>query len=157
MMKVVGVFTCAALSLLLLATSSWADTNQERREKADQYYQNGDFRKAFNMYMKLAKLGNQYSQNQISHMYATGEGTGVSLTDAYAWSVLAAENGSLKLLERSDELKQQVRDKAEAEKKADKLIKRYGQAALREKAASKERHKANHAMGGCTGSRLGCS
>ena len=156
-MKVVDVFTCAFLSLLLLATNSWADTNQQKREKADQYYQRGDYGKAFNMYLKLAKLGNQHSQKRVSHMYATGEGTSVDLEDAYAWSVLAAENGSLALLEKSNELKQRVPDKAEAEEKASKLIKRYGQAALKEKAASKERHKANHAMGGCTGSRLGCS
>jgi hypothetical protein len=47
--------------------------------------------------------------------------------------------------------------KESAEKRAAKLKKKYGEVALRKKAEKMERIKASHKMGGCTGSRVGCS
>lgn len=99
---------------------------KEYRAKADQYYAAGDFRKAYKGYLKIAKIGDQYSQYWASHMYANGEGRKVDLEDAYAWSVLAAEAGAEKLLRHSADLLDQNDDKDGARKAAKKLKNKYG-------------------------------
>jgi len=109
-----------------------------------------------NLYYKLAKIGVSQSQNMVSQMYEKGEAKKVDLAEAYAWSVLAAERGSTELAERRDSLLERVSDKQAAQKKADKLLNRYGRAALQAKADSKARLKRNTKSGGCTGSKLDC-
>jgi hypothetical protein len=92
----------------------------------------------------------------VSQMYANGEGTKLDLVEAYAWSVLAAERGSTEITGRRDSLLQQVSDKNAAEKRAEKLLSKYGREALQRKADSKAQLKHNTKSGGCTGSKLGC-
>jgi TPR repeat protein len=129
---------------------------KEDQAQADQYYQSGDYSKAFKTYFQLAKMGVSHSQDMVSQMYEKGQGKKVSLEDAYAWSVLAAQRGSKELENRRDDLLQKVKNKNSAEKKADKLVNKYGRDALQAKADSKARLKHNTKMGGCTGSKLGC-
>ena len=59
--------------------------------------------------------------------FANGEGKTADLVGAYAWSVLAAESGSMDLQNHSDTLLEQNSDKADAEKRATKLMKKYGE------------------------------
>lgn len=151
------VLVCAVLFFALQSSTLIAANLQETRTKADQYYQEQRYSKSYKIYFKLAKKGDHYSQGQLASMYATGEGKKVDLEEAYAWSMLAAEGGDELLLKQSDELLLQVEDKPKAEKKAAKLKKRYGQKTLKEQADKRERMRRNHEMGGCTGSRLGCS
>ncbi|HEY5775681.1 MAG TPA: hypothetical protein VIS57_06320 [Xanthomonadales bacterium] len=108
------------------------------------------------MYFKLAKIGDSHSQYRVAQMYANGEGKKVNLEEAYAWSVLAAERGATDKVAFRDGLLEQNSNKAAAEKKADKLLNKYGRNALKRKAESKEKLKQNTKSGGCTGSKLDC-
>ncbi|MCW8924636.1 MAG: hypothetical protein OQJ84_00095, partial [Xanthomonadales bacterium] len=86
--------------------------------------------------------------------YANGEGKKADLAEAYAWAVLAAEGGDEKLVNKRNELLQQASDKTKAQKKAEKLKKKYGKLALEKKAARREELTEG---GACTNSRIGCS
>lgn len=129
---------------------------KEDQAQANQYYEQGKFSKAFGLYYRNAKIGVNEAQDMVSQMYEKGEGKKANLEDAYAWSVLAAERGSTAVAERRDNLLERVKDKKAAEKKAEKLLVKYGRAALQRKADSKARLKANTKSGGCTGSKLDC-
>ena len=146
----------AIMFFVLLAPIAMASELQEDQAQADQYYEAKDFSKAFNLYYRLAKMGVSHSQDMVSQMYEKGQGKKANLTDAYAWSVLAAQRGSTDREERRDSLLQQVKDKKSAEKKAEKLMIKYGREALQKKADSKAKLKHNTKSGGCTGSKLGC-
>ena len=156
-MKSAFILAIIALFCLLHAPVSLAMDVKEERAKAKQYYADKNYKKTYKTYFKLAKLGDHYSQNKLSKMYIAGEGMDVDLNEAYAWSVLAAESSVEGMTEKSEKLLQQINDPAKAEKRAAKLMSKYSKETLAEKAAKKERYKANHAMGGCTGSKLGCS
>jgi hypothetical protein len=71
--------------------------------------------------------------------------------------VLAAEGGDDILTIQSEELLQQADDKARAENQASRLMKKYGRDALMEKAEAQEARRLSRQMGGCTGSKRGCS
>ena len=157
LMNSVFVLAFVGLFSLLHTTTLLANDVEEQRADASQFYSESKFKKAYKIYFSLAKAGDYYSQNKISQMYAAGKGVKADLAEAYAWSVLAAESGVEGMTEKSDTLLQEADDRAKAEKRAAKLERRYSKQALEDKAAKKERFKANHAMGGCTGSKLGCS
>ena len=146
------------LLLTMLQTSTvLASEIKEYRAEAAQYYGENNYKKAYRIYFKLAKVGDHYSQNKLSQMYVDGKGKDADLTEAYAWSVLAAESGVEGIIKKSNTLLQQTNDQAKAKKRADKLKHKYGKDALQAKADRKERMKYNHKSGGCTGSKLGCS
>ena len=65
-------------------------------------------------------MGVSHSQDRVSRMYSKGEGTKLSLTEAYGWSVLAAQRGASEMKINRDGLLEQVSDKKKAEKKAEK-------------------------------------
>jgi TPR repeat protein len=140
----------------LQAPCALAATLQDYRSEADQYYQQGNFRKAYKAYLKLAKTGDNYSQHLVSTMYANGEGKSENLTKAYAWSTLAAESGQDQWVNYSDELLQRINDKDKALNSANKLKKKYGQEALKNKAERKTRDELYEAGSKCTGSKMGC-
>ena len=153
-----GIFiTCAMLFFVLSPSTLLAKDMQEYRGEADQYYEEHNYTKAYKIYFKLAKKGDHRSQDQLAVMYARGEGKEVDLGEAYAWSILAAEGGDEMLSMQSDELLLQASDKAKAEKRAAKLMKKYGEEARLEKAEKKEARRRSHERGGCTGSKTGCS
>lgn len=155
-MKTVFALVCFVMFFALQAPSVMAATWKEDQAKADQYYETQEYKKAFKMYTKLAKMGISHSQSMVSQMYANGEGTKLNLTEAYAWSVLAAQRGAIEMKSNRDGLLEQVNDKGKAEKKADKLMSKYGREALQKRADSKAKLKHNTKSGGCTGSKLGC-
>ena len=155
MLKFIFAVVCLMLLLVLQAPEAMADWKEDQA-KADEYYEAGDYYKAFKMYYKLAKRGVSHSQDMVSQMYESGQGKKVSLVDAYAWSVLAAQRGAAEKIDRRDALLEKNPDKKAAEKKANKLISKYGRDALLAKAESKARLKHNTKSGGCTGSKLGC-
>jgi len=155
----VKIFVTAAILVLLSILHSPLASARDWKEDqatADQYYEQGKYGKAFGLYYKNAKIGVSKAQDMVSQMYEKGEGKKANLEDAYAWSVLAAERGSSAIEARRDNLLEQVNDKAAAEKKATKLVAKYGRAALQRKADSKARLKHNTKSGGCTGSKLDC-
>jgi TPR repeat protein len=136
----------------VVAVADW----KEDQAQADQYYEAGEYNSAFKMYLTLAKRGVSHSQDRVSQMYEKGQGKKVNLEEAYAWSVLAAQRGASEKEARRDSLLQQTKNKKAAEKKADKLMSKYGREALQKKADSKSKLKHNTKSGGCTGSKLGC-
>ena len=155
-MKTVLIVICSMLLFALQAPVAWAATWKEDQAKADQLYEAGEFSKAFKIYVKLGKIGVSHSQDRVSIMYENGEGTKTNLAEAYAWSVLAAQRGATDKMSRRDSLLEENSDRKKAEKKADKLMSKYGRVALQKKADSKAKLKHNTKSGGCTGSKLGC-
>lgn len=155
-MKTVVIIVCSILFFTLQSPVAVAATWKENQAKADKLYEAGEFNKAFKMYVKLGKIGVSHSQDRVSKMYESGEGTKVNLTEAYAWSVLAAQRGATEKVSRRDSLLEESTDRKAAEKKAKKLLSKYGRVALQKKADSKAKLKHNTKSGGCTGSKLGC-
>ncbi len=155
-LKLVTTLVFSILMFAMLTSVAQAATWKEDQAQADQYYEARDYNKAFKMYFKLAKMGVSHSQHRVSQMYATGQAKKKDLNEAYGWSVLAAQRGASEMEADRDNLLQQVSDKAAAQKKADKLMSKYGREALQAKADSKAKLKHNTKSGGCTGSKLGC-
>ena len=83
-MKSICIALIAVLFTALQAPCALAATLQDYRSEADQYYQQGNFKKAYKAYLKLAKTGDNFSQHLVSTMYANGEGKSENLTKAYA-------------------------------------------------------------------------
>ena len=156
-MNTKSILLIATLCCALLSATAFASKLTEYRSEADQYYTTQDYKKAYRVYYKLARIGDHYSQDRIAAMYANGHGKKLDLEEAYAWSVLAAEGGNEDFAKKSEEYLAQADDKAAAEREAEKLKKKYGRVALQKKAEKREALRANHEMGGCTGRRLGCS
>jgi TPR repeat protein len=155
-MNFIYVAVFAVLFTALQAPSVLAIESQEYPSEADQYYQQGNFKKAYKAYFKLAKTGDNYSQHRVSEMYANGEGKSVNLPKAYAWSTLAAESGQEQWVSYSDELLLRTKDQNKALKNASKLKKKYGQEALKNKAERKGRDDLFIAGSKCTGTRMSC-
>ena len=144
----IGLITMFLLIFVVLqAPVLMAADSTELRTEADQYYLESNFKKAYKIYFKLAKTGDQYSQGRVSQMYAKGEGKPVDLSEAYAWSVLAEEGGKVALAESSVDLLQRTDDQTAAQKKAQKLKGKYGQQALNEKALRREQQEAARRSG----------
>lgn len=138
------------VTLLLLGGIAHADLNEEL-VIADGYYQNQDYGKAFKRYKSLAKIGDSFSQYQLSLMYLNGQGTKVKENEAYGWSLLAAQTGDEKMISFSTDLLSTIDNKTKAESVANKLMNKYGREALAERSLRLASRK--HI---CTGSRLGC-
>ena len=154
-MKIIVTIVFAILISILQSPVVLADWKDDQA-KADQYYEAGDYNKAFKAYFKLAKMGVSHSQDRVSTMYANGDGKKMDLTEAYAWSVLAAQRGAKDMAAKRDSLLEQNSNKKAAEKRASKLMSKYGRGALQKRADSKAKLKHNTKSGGCTGSKLGC-
>jgi len=136
------------------SASAIAADSAEMRVQADQLYLDQNFKKAYKLYFKLAKTGDYYSQGRVSHMYASGEGKKADLTEAYAWSVLAEEGGEAFVVESSEQLLSKTSDKERAKKESDKLMGKYGQKALAQKAQKRAEMEASRRTGSSMGSNL---
>ena len=155
-MKSVLIIICllfaAAHTSNVMAKKDLADFHAE----AAKYYEEGNFKKAYKTYFKLAKIGDHKSQYWVAQMYARGEGKEVDLEEAYAWSYLAAESGNEVAVEKSAAMLESSQDEAAAQKRADKLMKKYGKKAQAERAERVAKQDAGRRSGACVGSRLTC-
>ena len=146
----------------LLFAATHASSVMAKKELADfhaeaaEYYAEGNFKKAYKTYFKLAKIGDHKSQYWVAQMYARGEYKEIDLEEAYAWSYLAAESGNDVAIDKSATLLESNTDKAAAQKRADKLMKKYGKEAQEERAAKIAKQDAGRRSGACVGSRLTC-
>jgi TPR repeat protein len=151
------LFTVVAFLLTALyAPVMLANQAQEMRAEAEQFYADAEFKKAYKLYLKLAQSGDRYSQKRIAHMYAEGEGKSASLTEAYAWSILAAEGNEEQLATINQDLLPKIENASKAEKKAAKLTKKYGKDAQKERVARHNQRGRVLDEGSCTGSKLAC-
>jgi uncharacterized protein len=79
--------------LLVIAAASPARPAHADLYGASSEYKKGDYAHAFPDYLALAELGQPVAQLNVAVMYADGQGTTQSDIHAYAWAMLAAENG----------------------------------------------------------------
>jgi TPR repeat protein len=151
----IGFFKVFFVAFIVLqAPVLSAAGTSELRAEADQYFIEHNFKKAYKIYYKLAKSGDHHSQGRVAQMYTTGEGRSIDLEEAYAWSVLAREGGEKYLAESSEVLLQRTDDKSAAQKKASKLVDKYGEEALKEKALRKAEQDKARRSGNSMGSNL---
>ena len=155
-MRSVLFTVCVVLLAALQVPVLLANEAKEIRAEAEQYDGELNFKKAYKLYYKLARSGDRYSQDRISHMYANGEGKSVNLTEVYAWAVVAAEGIEEKLARINEDLLDLTKDSAAAEKKAAKLVKKYGRQAQLERIARIQQRNSHRDTGSCTGSMLAC-
>ena len=156
-MKTLLVATCLMLLAAVQAPEAFAKETHKYRAEADQYYMEKNFKKAYKIYYKLAKRGDHYSQDRVSYMYVKGEGKAIDLTEAYAWSVLAAESGDERFVNSSDDLLRLTNDQTEAQARAKKLKKKYGKNAVMARAAKQAERDSYKRSGACTGSHMACA
>lgn len=156
-MKTLVITTCMVLFAVLQTSNVMAKELAEYQTDAAKYYNAGDYKKAYKSYYKLAKIGDHRSQYWVAHMMSRGEGKKVNLEDAYGWSVLAGESGNEKAISQSEELLGQNSDKAAAEKRANKLMKKYGMDAQQTRLERIAKMDAGRRAGSCVGSRLTCA
>jgi hypothetical protein len=79
--------------VLLVATVTdvpWAHADLYTANSA---LKKGDYTSAFKDFLALAKLGQPQAQLEVAYLYHTGQGVGWSDINAYAWSMLAVDNG----------------------------------------------------------------
>ena len=147
---------CAILLAGFLPESARADIDPgvaRAQQHADRFYEAGEYRKAYRKYIELAKIGDSFSQYRVSYMHYSGEGQATDPVEAYAWAVLAAQNGNHDLVAYRDAIWDALpeADRHEAEDLAANYLNRWGNLALAEEAARKARQR----LRDCTGSRLG--
>ena len=64
---------CLMLIMALVSPAVLAGEIKEYRAEAAQFYEANNYKKAYKVYFKLAKIGDHYSQNKISQMYVDGK------------------------------------------------------------------------------------
>lgn len=154
-MTIKTLLLCGVASLLPYSAALHAEVDHgytRTQEQADGYYQEGEYRKAYRKYRDLAKVGDSFAQYRLSTMNLYGRGVSKDPAEAFAWSVLAAQNKHPDLVQYRDLLFQALPEdeRDDAEDKAEKYMDRYGNLALAEKA----RRSARRQLNSCTGSRL---
>lgn len=149
--SVIVVLLALTQSPILLASEA-----KQMRAQAEQYYADKDYRRAFKVFRKLAQFGDRYSQRKVAHMYAEGEGKSIDLAESYSWAALAAEGNDVELAELNETLLPKIKSPSKAQKKADKLISKYGKQAQLERISRHSRRGRVLEEGSCTGSKLAC-
>jgi hypothetical protein len=156
-MKILTALLISALTLTLSFNAVGAEDSDYQRyqKKADTYYQEENYAKAFRSYKDLARKGDNFSQYRLSSMYLYGQGVKRDIFEAYAWATLTTQNKKADLIEYRDQIFKAIpeADHAKAAKIAEKTMDRYGNRAL----ATKAMKNAQRRMRSCTGSRLGSS
>jgi len=81
--------------MLMTASPAYAAsrTTQPGIYAALSHYKQGDYALAFREFLGLARLGQPLAQLNVGYMYAAGRGTTPNDIEAYAWAMLASENG----------------------------------------------------------------
>ena len=114
----IGIFACC-----VLAGTSRADFNS-----AEAAYGRGDLTQAAGEFERLAEMGDERAQYNLSLMLANGRGVPRDFTAALGWSLAAQDNGVAQAAEVIDQLRRLTT--AEQVTQAEQYVTRYGQAAL---------------------------
>ncbi len=67
--------------------------NEKNFIKADELYENGDYKSAFDMFLKGAKSGDTSCMLRLALMYSTGEGVEFNYDKAEEWELKAINSG----------------------------------------------------------------
>jgi hypothetical protein len=124
------------------------------QKEADSYYEKGDYSAAYKKYLNLAKKGDSFSQYRVSFMNLQAQGVkSEDIVEAFAWSVLAAQNGQPDLVKYRKAVSAMVPEnqRRKAERKIDYYMRRWGNIAIAQDAIVGARKQTRD----CTGSRLG--
>lgn len=145
----VVVLGCLLPTTLYAQNSKYNDTQAE----ADRLFDEGKYRLAYYKYRDLARRGDSFSQYRVSILYLSGKGVDKNLNSAYSWAALAAQSKNEELVSYRNTVFDAIpeRDREKAQRQADKLMDRWGNAALAREASK----QAKRNLRGCTGSRLG--
>jgi len=114
----IGILACC-----VLAGTSRADFNS-----AEAAYGRGDLTQAAGEFERLAEMGDERAQYNLSLMLANGRGVPRDFTAALGWSLAAQDNGVAQAAEVIDQLRRLTT--AEQVTQAEQYVTRYGQAAL---------------------------
>ena len=95
-----GAAVLLVAALMALVPAGAADLYSASAE-----YKKGDYAQALSDYLTLAKLGQPQAQFNVAIMYRTGRGTDASDIHAYAWAMLAAQNGQPGAKELADKIR----------------------------------------------------
>ncbi|MBU1187927.1 MAG: hypothetical protein KKC01_02750 [Gammaproteobacteria bacterium] len=93
------LIACSSPAQELFAPSVSIGTNSQNavaayqhvKQAADSAFSNGHHRKAYDTYLTLARLGDQFSQYRLAFMLHNGMGVPRDLTKELAWAYVAAE------------------------------------------------------------------
>jgi TPR repeat protein len=157
-MTVSKLVTLTASLLFAAPTAFAAMTAAELEEfdKANAYYAEQNYKKAFKEYRDLARNGNKNSQQRLAQMYVDGLGVKQDPEEAYAWSVLAAQDNGEAQVAYRDNLWARLGESEQkgAQKTADKYMSKYSNAALAEKADIAAARAERDNLSTCVGSRM---
>lgn len=81
-----------ALVCMMLASTGLSSADQ--LSDANSAYDTGNYAKAMQLFMVMAKQGNALAEFNIGFMYANGQGVPQNLIEAYVWTHTAATNAS---------------------------------------------------------------
>lgn len=122
-------------------------------DNADAIYQRGDYKRAFSQYQAMAKYGDKFSQLRLAIMYELGRGVDKDLTQAFAWSYVAAETGHQQFKDYHKMLRAQMT--SEQISSAKQITRDYQIDYGMSAAADNARAIIKHTINNCTGSRTG--
>ena len=88
-MKRLGIISAAVISVVMLATSAFAQDFQKGLEA----YNAGDYATALQEWRPLAEQGYAKHKSMLGVMYDNGEGVPQDYAEAVKWYRLAAEQG----------------------------------------------------------------
>lgn len=97
-----------AALLLAMAMALFAPAARADLYSASAEYHKGDYAQALSDYLTLAKLGQPQAQFNVAVMYKMGRGIAASDIHAYAWAMLAAQNGQAGAKELADKIRPQL-------------------------------------------------
>jgi len=126
---------------------------QQAQLRADDAYNNKDYKVAYRRYLKLAEIGDKFAQFRLAVMHEDGHHVEQNMVQAYAWSYLAAENQRREFVDYHQSIKARLNSDSldAARKRASDLIADYG--LYRQAVAAEE--LLIKTLRTCTGSRVG--
>jgi len=77
------------IAIFLIAISLWGDDFKEALE----HYEQGDYKKAYELFYLLAKHGDVKSQYNVALMTQKGQGVAADIKEALEWYIKAAKQG----------------------------------------------------------------
>ncbi len=125
------------------------------QERADEHYKAKRYERAYNMYKTLAEYGDKFSQYRVAFMHHSGRGVPKDMTEAFAWSYVAAEAGDEGFVKYHRQVREQFSDSEikSAKQLAGNYLQDYGMYAQ----ASRAKSYISKEMRKCSGSRVGSS
>lgn len=85
--------TVCLLASFMIITLAYMPPARADLYSAARDYKRGLYRRSFSEFLALARLGEPRAQLQVAYMYRAGRGAPQSPIHAYAWAMLASENG----------------------------------------------------------------